>query len=142
VKVYHTESPTIKTKSKTFTVMDAILKKANKIIALDGDFADRSYDYFKSVNGDTDFTVIRNTMVPYVKTWKFTNDREKFDEKILKCLQNKQKIFICSRKVSFGPPKKSPIIYYIYNGFESWLINFFYPSPRWNHSTILYYSIF
>jgi hypothetical protein len=92
----HTESPTIKTKSKTFTVMDAILKKAGKIIALDGDFANRSYDYFKSVNGNTDFTVIRNTMVPYVKTWKFTNDREKFDEKILKCLQNKQKIFICS----------------------------------------------
>jgi hypothetical protein len=92
----HTESPTIKCKSNTFEIVNAILKKSSKIVALDGDFGNRSYDYFKTLNNNEDFVVVRNKCVPYVKTWKFTNDEKAFSQKIVSAVEAGKKIFICS----------------------------------------------
>jgi hypothetical protein len=92
----HTESPTIKCKSNTFQVMDAILRKSSKIIALDGDFGNRSYDYFKTLNDNEDFVVLRNKCVPYVKTWNFTNDEKSYGERLVRAVNGGKKIFICS----------------------------------------------
>ena len=92
----HLESPTIKNQLATFNVLDALMKKSKHIIALDGDFGNRTYDYLKSVNGDNEFEVVQNLYVPSKKHWMFTNDKSDFDESLRNSLENGQKIFMCS----------------------------------------------
>jgi hypothetical protein len=69
---------------------DAILKKCGKVVALDGDFGNRSYDSLKTVNREQDFVVIRNAYVPAVRDWQFTADVDGFAD-----LENKQRVFLC-----------------------------------------------
>lgn len=92
----HLESPKIKDQLGTFNVFDALMKKSKHIIALDGDFGNRSYDYLKSVNCDNDFEVIQNLYVPSKKHWMFTNDKEYFDATLTDSLEKGEKIFMCS----------------------------------------------
>lgn len=98
----HLNSPTIKNKLYTFLVMDAILKKAKKIIALDGDFGNNAYDYLKSVNKNKDFEVVQNKCIPYVKTWKFTNKKESFEQNMLGDLEAGKKIYISTMSSEKG----------------------------------------
>lgn len=98
----HLNSPTIQNKLYTFLVMDAILKKAKKIIALDGDFGNNGYDYLKSVNKNKDFEVVQNKCIPYVKTWKFTNNNNNFQNSILDDLKNGKKIYISTMSSEKG----------------------------------------
>lgn len=91
----HVDSDTLGNKHKAYKIMEAILKKAKKVIALDGDFGNRSYSFLKSVNQDKDFTVIKNKCVPTSKHWMFTNDKSNFDQKILDDIQKGWKLFIC-----------------------------------------------
>jgi hypothetical protein len=98
----HLESPTIKNKLFTFNVLDGILKRSKKILALDGDFGNQSYDYLKTINGDEHFTVLQNNYIPAVKTWNFTNDKSKFDELIDNDLRNGKKIYISTMSSEMG----------------------------------------
>ena len=68
--------------------------KAKKVIALDGDFGNRSYEYLKHINNNEDFKVIKNEYVPVRKHWSFTNSRSGFDEKIENDLAVGYKLFI------------------------------------------------
>jgi hypothetical protein len=95
----HTDSPTIKHKLSAFTVMVGLLKKAKHIIALDGDFANRSYDFLKSINNehsDTDFPVLQNHYVPSRKHWHFTDDEDSFFNKLDSDLQQGKKVYVSS----------------------------------------------
>jgi hypothetical protein len=47
---------------------DAILKKCGKVVALDGDFGNKSYDYLKTVNREQDFVVSGMPMCPPYET--------------------------------------------------------------------------
>lgn len=91
----HTESPTIRHQLGTFNVLDALLRKCKKIIALDGDFGNRSYDYLKTVNKNEDFLVIKNSYVPAVKHWHFINSKEAFDLKLSNDLESGKKVYMC-----------------------------------------------
>lgn len=91
----HFESNTLTNKLNTFLTLDAILKKSNKIVALDGDFNNRSYDYLKILN-KSDFTVIVNSYVPVVRNWIFTGDDEGFTERLSNDLKNNKKVFLVS----------------------------------------------
>jgi hypothetical protein len=63
----HFESNTLGNKMSSFVTFDAILKKCGKVVALDGDFGNRSYDYLRTANREQDFVVIRNAYVPAVR---------------------------------------------------------------------------
>jgi hypothetical protein len=91
----HFESNTLGNKMSSFVTFDAILKKCGKVVALDGDFGNRSYDYLKTVNREQDFVVIRNAYVPAVRDWQFTADVDGFEEAIEADLENKQRVFLC-----------------------------------------------
>ena len=90
----HTDSNTINNKDKSFKIMEAIMLKAKKVIALDGDFGNRSYEFLKHINNDADFKVIKNEYVPVRKHWSFTNSKAGFDEKIENDLAVGYKVFI------------------------------------------------
>jgi hypothetical protein len=47
----HFGSSTLEHKLSSFVTLDAILKKSGKVVCLDGDFGNRSYDYLKTVTG-------------------------------------------------------------------------------------------
>lgn len=98
----HLESPTIKNKLGAFNIMDALLKKAKKILALDGDFGNKTYDYLKNVNKHDAFTVLKNQYVPTVKNWKFTSDKGTFDANLMNDLESGKKIFICTMSSEIG----------------------------------------
>ena len=98
----HLESPTIDNKLYTFNILDAILKKSKKILALDGDFSNQTYDYLKSVNDDEHFTVLKNQYVPAVKTWNFTNNKSNFDDELDNDLKNGKKIYISTMSSEMG----------------------------------------
>ena len=90
----HTDSNTIKNKDKCFKIMQAILTKAKKVVALDGDLANRSYEYLRHINNKKEFKVIKNSFVPIQKHWHFTNSKDNFDNKILTDLNNGYRLFI------------------------------------------------
>lgn len=96
------ESSTVKHKLCTFNVMDAIMKKSKKILALDGDFSNKTYGYLKSVNKEIDFKILKNTFVPSVKHWMFTNNKKEFDEEIIEDLQRGRKLYICTMSAEMG----------------------------------------
>jgi hypothetical protein len=92
----HFESNTIANKMSTFVTLDAILKKSETIVSLDGDFSNRSYDYLKTVNKDVDYTVIVNAYVPVVRKWQFTSDADGFTDKLKQDMKDGLKVFLCS----------------------------------------------
>lgn len=91
----HFDSPTIKNKNTTFNIFNGLIKKANKIIALDGDFHNRSYTFLKTVVGH-DFKIVQNLYKDTFYDFKFTNDLVKFDKSIDEDLNKNLKLFICS----------------------------------------------
>jgi hypothetical protein len=102
----HLNSPTIDNKLYTFLVMDSILKKSKRIIAMDGDFGNNSYDYLKFVNKDNDFDVVKNKCVPYVKTWKFTEDKANFEKSMIDDLRSGKKIYVSTMSSEAGEKLK------------------------------------
>jgi hypothetical protein len=84
----HFRSSTIKDKENTFNIMKNILYNSNKILALDGDFGNRAYDYI-TYFGES--IILENEHKNNLKHFIFTNNKDKFDEDIndsLKFLNN------------------------------------------------------
>jgi hypothetical protein len=77
--INHYMSPTIKNKQETFELMQRLLKGANKILCLDGDFHNRSYDFINSLGKNI---IIHNNIVKDVKRYTFVSDFKKFKESI------------------------------------------------------------
>ena len=91
----HFDSTTIKNKNTTFNIFEGIIKKSKKVIALDGDFNNRSYDFLKTIEGH-DFKILRNLYKEISYDFNFTQDLKKFNNLINCDIKNKLKIFICS----------------------------------------------
>jgi hypothetical protein len=82
----HFESDTLGNKMSVFVTFDAILKKCGKVVALEGDFGNRSYDYL--LNGNQDFVVIKNSYVPVVRDWQFTAEQTGFEDAVREDLRD------------------------------------------------------
>ena len=87
-------SPTFKGKSKEiFEYLEKLIKRANKVVALDADYCNRSHNFLKNIVGDK-IAVIENKFVTNDRTLCFTKNRDKFNKTINEHLQSDKKIVI------------------------------------------------
>jgi len=77
--VNHFMSPTIKNKQETFELMQRLLKGANKILCLDGDFHNRSYDFINTLGKNI---IIHNNIVKDIKRYTFVSEYQKFKDSV------------------------------------------------------------
>lgn len=95
----HFRSTTIDNKEKTFDLMKDIIYNSNKVLALDGDFHNRSYHYLKYFG---DVIVLQNTIKKNIKHFIFLNDRIDFESQIEIALIAKKNIVIVSMSSSIA----------------------------------------
>lgn len=89
----HFRSTTIDNKEKTFELMRDIIYNSNKVLALDGDFHNRSFDYLKYFG---QVIVLQNTIKKNPKHFIFTNDRNDLENRIDFDINQKKNIGIVS----------------------------------------------
>jgi hypothetical protein len=89
--LYHYESPTIELKQQTFNLMSDIIRKSKKVLALDGDFGNRAYDFISDFGNSI---ILHNTIKKDPKHISFSNDLIKFDKSINDQLLDNKKIVI------------------------------------------------
>jgi hypothetical protein len=89
----HFESPTVTDKEYTFDLLTGICNNSKKILALDGDFGNRGYDF---INNHGNSLVLENTIKKNVCRYLFTNNMRYFESDIDDKLTNKKKIVIIS----------------------------------------------
>lgn len=89
----HFRSTTIDNKEKAFELMRDIIYNSNKVLALDGDFHNRSYDYLKYFG---QVTVLQNTIKKNIKHYIFMNDKNDLENRIEFDISQKQNIGIVS----------------------------------------------
>ena len=77
----------------TFEYLEEILKKSSKIISLDGDLHNRSYQFIKQFG---EGIYLENLTTKNNKEITITEDATEFKKDILKSLKKKNKIVICS----------------------------------------------
>jgi len=94
-------STTLHEKFKTFQYFDTLIKNAKKVIALDGDFDNRSYDYLKTIV-EKDFKVLNNKYIPDKKQYFLTQNEDKFKEAIMQDYRAKKKIAIVSMSSEYA----------------------------------------
>jgi hypothetical protein len=77
--VNHFMSPTIKNKQETFELMQKLLKVSGKILCLDGDFHNRSYDFINTLGKNI---IIHNNIVKDIKRYTFVSEYQKFKDSV------------------------------------------------------------
>jgi hypothetical protein len=84
---------------RAFNIFNKILShNKSKIIALDGDIGDRSYDYFKLLGNSIN---IKNTFKNESKTYNIIEDEDIFNNNIISDLKNKIKVSVASMSSSY-----------------------------------------
>ena len=105
--LFHFLSPTIKEPRATFNLFLDIINKSKKVIAMDGDFFNRSYDFLKEVGKyitppsmhdelDKSLLVIENTYKYEGVDMLFTDSAEYFYKKIEQEVDEGKNVAICS----------------------------------------------
>lgn len=79
-------------------VLEHLLLKSKKILTLDGDLSQRSYDFIDNL--DIDYKIYINEYQPNKKHYIFTSDKEYYNKQIEDDLKNKKKIVIVSMSAS------------------------------------------
>ena len=88
-------SPTFKGKSKeTFNFLEEIIKNSHKLITLDGDISNRTYNFIKSFG---DSINIINTAQKNQRIFYIVDDKEIFNNKLFQALEEKNKIVVVSQ---------------------------------------------
>lgn len=95
----HMMSPTIQNKQQTFELMCRIIRDSKKILALDGDFSNRGYDY---INNFGKSIIIRNTMIKDKKKYIFVNNQKYFNKEIDESLNSKKNIVVVTMSSKQG----------------------------------------
>ena len=85
----HYRSTTIKDKEDTFSILKDIVYNSKKLLVLDGDFNNRSYDFI-SYFGQS--IILENQIKKDKKHFIYTNNRSKFDDKLDEDLKNGKNI--------------------------------------------------
>lgn len=94
----HFNASTLKNRRKIFTVMQSMMKKSNKLIALDADYGDRSHTFFRMF-GNT--IVIKNDFKLPQKHFKYINNPAIFTNFIDDDLKNGLNVCIVSMNSEF-----------------------------------------
>jgi hypothetical protein len=89
----HFKSPTVTDKEDTFDLLSAICANSNKILALDGDYHNRSYDF---ISGFGPNIVLENTIKKDKSHYIFTNNLPNFEKELEQDLVNGKNIVLIS----------------------------------------------
>ena len=89
----HFRSVTINEKENTFNLLRDIIYNSKKLLVLDGDFGNRSYEYI-SFFGES--IILENECQKNKKNFIYTNNRNKFDDTIENDLKEGKNVVICS----------------------------------------------
>ena len=95
----HFESGTIKEKKKTFDLLSDIINSSGKVLALDGDFDNRSFEYVSNIldsEEKSQYIILENEVKKNKRNYKFTNNKENFDKEIEKNLAKGKNVIIVS----------------------------------------------
>jgi hypothetical protein len=95
----HFMSTTIKGQEATFTHMYNIIFNSKKLLVLDGDFGNRSYEYIHEFG---DNIILHNTAKKGNKHYVFINEREVFDKSIEKDLKDGKNVAIVSMSATIA----------------------------------------
>jgi hypothetical protein len=121
---------------------ESIINKSPKILALDGDMSDRSYDFLISVSESYKFYV--NKYRPNIKEFIFSSNLDDFDEKMEEDMINSKKIVIVSmtKKDTEKYNEKYNKIYKVilHNSIEKNNDILLNVNEEWNKCDILIYS--
>lgn len=78
----------------THNILTQLLNKSNKILCLDGDMSDRTYNFISTIDKDIKYKIIVNKFKGVQKKFIFSHNIEDFDKLIDTDLKNKKKIVI------------------------------------------------
>lgn len=80
---YHAKSSTIVEKEKTFNLLRALCHNAKKILMMDGDFSNRSYEFAKEFcDKNKEPIILQNEIKKNKRHFVFSNDRMAFEKNI------------------------------------------------------------
>ena len=96
--INHLFSKFIKEKKRLFDYLCLLLKKTKKILLMDGDYHNRSYEF---VNGLGNHIILENTCKKNDRKYIFTNDENDFQKRIEEDLKNGQVLMIVSMEAKF-----------------------------------------
>lgn len=97
----HFESTTLREKEKTFNLMYDIIYNSKRVLALDGDFSNRSFEFISNI-GDykndcmSKYIILENEIKKNKRHFKFTYNRSEFDTNVNDDLKNGKNIMIVS----------------------------------------------
>ena len=95
----HFRSSTIKEKDGLFNLFQSIVYNSAKVLALDGDFGNRSYDFISDFPGTI---ILENTVKKDIKDVIFTGNRKYFDQKVDKCMKKNKNNAVISMSASIA----------------------------------------
>jgi hypothetical protein len=95
----HFSSPTVTHKQQTFDLMTKILNHSKKILALDGDFHNRSYDF---ISGLCTNIIIHNDIKKDIKKYTFISDSKRFDDSVNNALKENKNIVVVTMSSNKG----------------------------------------
>jgi len=109
----HFSSPTVVHKQQTFELMVKILTNGKKILALDGDFHNRAYDFISGLGKTSSKDpvlalcegkniVIHNNIVKDIKRYTFISDYKRFNDSINDALEEDKNIVVVSMSSNKG----------------------------------------
>jgi hypothetical protein len=89
----HFDSTTIVDKDKTFLTLQSIVHNSTKVLALDGDFGNRSYEYIKEFGENL---ILENTIKKDKSHYVFTNSLDNFEADMFKAIKEGKNVVIIS----------------------------------------------
>jgi hypothetical protein len=95
----HFRSVTIREKEPTFNLMRDIIFNSKKLLVLDGDFDNRSYDY---INFFGNSIILENECKKDIKHFIYDNDRKRYEKKIDDDLIKGKNVIICTMSSKIG----------------------------------------
>jgi hypothetical protein len=78
----------------THNILIQLLNKTNKILCLDGDMGDRSYNFISTISNNIKYKLIVNKYTGIKKNFIFSHNIDNFDKLIDTDLKNKKKVVI------------------------------------------------
>jgi hypothetical protein len=124
-------------------ILTRLINKSNKVLLLDGDMSDRTYDFVNDITPEN-YKLYENTYKPNIKDFIFSYDNKEFENKIDEDLKNKKKIVIVSMTATdsekYNDKYKGKYKVIIHNGRErnkNILLNV---NEEWAKADLLIYS--
>ena len=124
-------------------ILSRLINKAPKVLLLDGDMNDRTYDFIDNMTPNN-YKIYENEFKPNIKDFIFSHNLINFDELIDNDLKNKKKIVIVSMTATdsekYNDKYKSKYKVIIHNGREKNKNILLDVNSEWSKADLLIYS--